>query len=232
MTETSIGTIVRPLPKNWLLSDHGTWHCFEGQLTRCTSWWLVWCLHSRGDQCSQKSAKIGILCGSITRLYGGFRGFHGHEGTPKMLDGLFHGNSHEIGWFRGTPIHGNPYIYIYNRHQQTTRGLFCINILADDRACTGARVWDLMERFHAWCGCGCFYSGSSYYFAASLARVCGPGCWALGFSCTMVAKPGLTSKEQSLVEACDKISTLLSCIGVPFEGYTKAAWQFAESKVA
>ena len=40
-------------------------------------------------------------------------GFHSHGGTPVSLDGLFHGNSHEI-WMMtgGTPIPGNPYLNV------------------------------------------------------------------------------------------------------------------------
>ena len=62
-----------------------------------------------------------------------------HGGTPKTLDGLFHGPSYKNGWFWGTPILGNlhiPRLFMMrmnrydNKHHFTSfksHGFHCLN---------------------------------------------------------------------------------------------------------
>ena len=116
-------------------------------------------------------------------------------------------------------------------------------IYVDDRAFVGTRVWDIMERFHAWCAwsfsVGLLENQQKTVVVASTPsrRATLDAVWPdyavrdaelLG-ACTRVAFRGLTSREQSRVAECRRTLVLLSGIGLPFERYMRAARQFAVS---
>ena len=120
-------------------------------------------------------------------------------------------------------------------------------VFVDDRAFAGARVWDLMERYHAWCAwsvsVGLLENQQKTVVVASTParratlRKFWPEHIAINAellgSCSMVAcRRGLMPRELERVTACKRVLSLLACIGLPFECYMRACRSFAVSKVA
>ena len=119
-------------------------------------------------------------------------------------------------------------------------------VFVGDRAFNGAQVWDLMERYHAWCAwffsVGLLENQQKTVVVASTPaqRATLRKFWPeyvatnaelLG-SCSMVACRGLMPRELERVTACKRVLPLLACIGVPFKCYMRACRSFAVSKVA
>ena len=121
---------------------------------------------------------------------------------------------------------------LHNEFEKASRSdsiLICVFV--DDRAFAGARVWDLMERYHAWCAwsfsVGLLENQQKTVVVASTParratlRKFWPGHIAtnaelLG-SCSMVACRGLMPRELERVTACKRVLSLLACIGLPFD---------------
>ena len=136
---------------------------------------------------------------------------------------------------------------LHNEFEKASRSdSILTRVFVDDRAFAGARVWDLMERYHAWCAwsfsVGLLENQQKTVVVASTParRATLRKFWPehiatnaelLG-SCSMVACRGLMPRELERVTACKRVLSLLACIGLPFGCYMLACRSFAVSKVA
>ena len=72
-----------------------------------------WNHPSADDFMPRRSFDISA-CNDTRMWHRKFGGFHSHGGTPKWM--VYNGKSHSNGWFRGTPIYGNPHVPQPSKH--------------------------------------------------------------------------------------------------------------------